>query len=293
MLLNISMSEMESFESLTSTKINKEFYLDDDEINTTNETFRLVKFINQSEYDFNFQTYLNVRNFFTWLSLTTGLIGLVGNFFSFIVLINPKMRTTTNIFLANLCLSSFIALACLLFNSIFYEITFYYGPETFFNSILRIYPYVYPIANTFQMACIMLTVCVSFNQFLCIYYSRVRNYSKMSTKAEYAKTIKVVLIVYILSGLYCIPYWLKFTYNSLNGLHPTRLGQNKDFNRIVHFWLWVNIYFYILVLTHSIKKFCFIFFFFFNFKIPANSLHHSFLNFIFYKWLFAHKVVDC
>jgi hypothetical protein len=218
-------------------------------------TYRLITFLNSSAYDYNFGTYLTVRNIFTWLSLLTALIGLVGNLLSFIVLINPKMRTTTNIFLANLCISSFIALICLLINSIFYDITFYNGPDFCFNVIIYLYRFVYPIANTFQMACISLTVAVSFNQFLCVYFSRVRSYSRVSAKAEHSKTVRVVILIYAMSAVYCIPYWLKFKYDPQLGLQKTELGKNKYFNQIVHFWLYLPIVyiipFSILIVTNA------------------------------------------
>jgi hypothetical protein len=226
-----------------------------DENDSSIEAYHIVKYLNSSSYDYNFATYLHVRDFFTWLSLCVALIGLVGNILSFIVLINPKMRTTTNIFLANLCISSFIALICLLINSIFYEISFYYGPDICFEAILFAYRFVYPVANTFQLIHISLTVAVSVNQFLCIYFSRARNYSKMSAKAEHMKTVKVVVVIYIMCVIYCIPYWLKFKYDQHDGLQKTVLGKNRYFNQIVHFWLYLPIVyiipFSILIFTNA------------------------------------------
>lgn len=212
-----------------------------------------VQYINLS-FNFNVITYLKTRDLFLWINLVTILIGLVGNFFSFLVLINPKLRTTTNIFLANLCLSSFIALFGQLINSIIYQITYFYGPSKAYLLISLMYPYVYPITNTFQLACIILTVCVSVNKFLCIYSSKMKNFSKMSAQTEYNKSIKTVLVVYVLSTLYCIPYWLKFEYTE-QGLHVTRIGRSNEFNKIVHFWMYLPIVylipFSILIITNS------------------------------------------
>lgn len=236
--------------SLAANSTNSDLNISTDELDQLSN----IRHLNLS-FDHNFLTYIKVRNLFTWINLVTILIGLVGNFLSFFVLINPKMRTTTNMFLSNLCICSFIALLGLLINSIFYEIAYYYGPNSAFYIISVIYPFVYPITNTFQMACIMLTVCVSVNQFLCIYFSRLKNYSKMSTQAEYNKTIKIVVIVYILSTIYCIPYWLKFKYTHTLGLHETQIGKSDRFNKIVHFWMYLPIVylipFSILIITNS------------------------------------------
>lgn len=210
-------------------------------------------------YNYDLITYVRIRRTISWLSMIIVLIGLIGNFFSFVVLINPKMKTTTNIFLSNLCISSFIALLGLLINSVIYEIAYYYNITELYDFIIKIYPYVYPIINTFQMACIMLTVCVSVNQFLCIYFSKAKSYSKMSAQAEYNKSKKIVLTVYLVSIIYCIPYWLKFKFTEKNGLQQTELGKSRNFNRIVHFWLYLPIV-YIIPLSILIFTNAYLFF---------------------------------
>ena len=196
--------------------------------------------------------YLFFRKLFLWINFVIDLIGLTGNVISFIVLINPKMRTTTNIYLSNLCISSFISLFGLLINSILYEISFYYHLNRIHSIIQYIYPYVYPIVNTFQMASILLTVCVSFNQFICVYLNKAKCFSKVSLKKEQKKALKVSLFVYIFSTIYCIPYWLKFEYK--NGLQVTKIGKIEKFNKIVNFWIYLPcvyiIPFSILIVTN-------------------------------------------
>ncbi|CAF0796992.1 unnamed protein product [Brachionus calyciflorus] len=165
------------------------------------------------------------------------------------------MRNTTNIFLSNLCLCSFISLLGLLVNSTIYQLTFNNNhPYSIFCLIAFFYPISYPIINTFQMACIMLTVCVSVNQFLCIYHSRIKNYSKMSTRAEIKKSVKIISFVYVFSIIYCIPYWFKFKYSDCS-VDLTEIGANFKFNQIVNFWMYLPIAylipFTVLIVTNS------------------------------------------
>jgi hypothetical protein len=76
--------------------------------------------------DFDFDMYIIFRCVLSWVSVLVVLIGLVGNFVSFIVLVSSKMRIATNVFLASLCVSGFIALLGLLLNSVLYDLFAYY-----------------------------------------------------------------------------------------------------------------------------------------------------------------------
>lgn len=51
--------------------------------------------------------------------------------------------------------------------------------------------------------------------------------------------------MFLFSILFCIPYWLKFRYTRELGLHETELGKNPLFNRIVHFWMYLPIAYFI------------------------------------------------
>ena len=60
--------------------------------------------------------------------------------------------------------------------------------------------------------------------------------------------------MFLVSALFCIPYWLKFKYTKEKGLQETEIGKNPLFNRIVHFWMYMPmayiIPFTILILTN-------------------------------------------
>lgn len=206
---------------------------------------------------FDLATYWQFRLILIWISLFVIVIGLIGNLVSFVVLVHPKMRISTNVFLSSLCVSGFIALLGLLINSIAYELCQYYAFPLGLLIIHSIYPYVYPIITTFQMASILLTVCVSVNQFICIYYGRMQNqsFNKKTNESECRSAFFIVLLMFFISIIYCVPYWLKFKYTQSEGLHPTKLGQNPLFNKIVHLWMYLPIVyiipFTILIITNS------------------------------------------
>lgn len=203
----------------------------------------------------DFEAYIRFRYTLSWLSLLVILIGLIGNALSFVILINPKMRISTNVFLSNLCVSGFIALFGLLVNSVIYELSAYYGLMNVLYILAFFYPYIYPIITTFQMASILLTVCVSVNQFICIYFAKLRTQTNSSKKEECKVALKVVMLMYIISIIYCIPYWLKFKFTKESGLQETDLGKDPLFKQIVHFYMYLPIAyiipFSILIFTNA------------------------------------------
>ena len=110
-----------------------------------------------------------------------------------------------------------------------------------------------------QMASITLTVCVSLDQFYCIYRGRAKMRLPASNRRkvmqrECAHALMVVLGVFVFSFLYCVPYWLMFKYDKENGLHHTSLGEDPSFKQIVQFWMYMPIAyiipFTILIITN-------------------------------------------
>lgn len=211
----------------------------------------------QTEQLIQWENYIKFRLFSSVVSLGIIIIGLVGNFISFLILTSPKMRISTNVFLSSLCVSGFIALFGLLINSVLYELLAMYQekfPELF-NLLCRLYPYIYPIITTFQMASILLTVCVSVNQFIYIYFSKLRSQSKNCTKQECQRALKIVVLMFMISIIYCVPYWLKFSYSKENGLQETEIARTNLFQKIVHFYMYLPIAyiipFSILIFTNA------------------------------------------
>lgn len=203
----------------------------------------------------NYYSYSGVNEILLdWINLVIISVGLIGNCLSFFVLISPKMLNTTNFFLSNLCLCSFVALLGLLINSVLYRLAAYYEFEITFCLIAFFYPFFYPLINTFQMANIILTVCVSVNQFMCIYQAKMKNYSKLSNKIELKKSKKKIIAVYVASAIYCVPYWFIFRYEGCSVIR-TAIGNNYKFNQLINFWLYLPIVylipFSILLITNS------------------------------------------
>ncbi len=52
------------------------------------------------------------------------------------------------------------------------------------------------------------------------------------------RAVCVVCLVFILSALFCVPYWLKFEFVN-DGLRETEIGASPQFKSIVHFWLYL------------------------------------------------------
>lgn len=157
------------------------------------ENYPYAQFASASQVamNFDFMLFMRFKCLMSWLSLVVILIGLVGNLVSFFILINPKMRISTNVFLSSLCVSGLIALIGLLLNSVVYDLFYYYNFYGGLNYLWIFYPYVYPIITTFQMSSIMLTVCVSLNQFIYIYFSATRQRTQKKSDKECRKALKV------------------------------------------------------------------------------------------------------
>lgn len=161
------------------------------EIEAENYPYAQFAAASQVSMNFDFMLFIRFKCLMSWLSLVVILIGLIGNLVSFFILINPKMRISTNVFLSSLCVSGLIALIGLLLNSVVYDLFHYYSFYDGLNYLWIFYPYVYPIITTFQMSSIMLTVCVSLNQFIYIYFSATRQRTQKKSDKECRKALKV------------------------------------------------------------------------------------------------------
>ena len=176
-----------------------------------------------------------------YISLILIVIGIIGNSFTFVVLLKSKKQLSTHIYLKSLCISAIISLIGLLINHALYGIFMNYNYNDGISLIIFIFPYTYPLIATFQICTIWLTVVVNLNHFVIIY----RNSTNMlKLKKTFRKHKLIVLAVFLLSIVYCIPYWLKFKTEKdidSNGLKlvPTELGKNSLFNNIVHFWMFL------------------------------------------------------
>jgi len=200
--------------------------------------------------------FLKFKNVLSLSSLLLILIGVFGNLISFIVFKNKKTRTIADSLLSIYCLSSTLALIGLL-NEILYDVFCYYGLLTPLNLVIIIYPYIYPITVTFQLYSIWLTVAVSMVQFSIVRSKkpRTKDYQRLHGNKDYIKSIKIAISIFIVSFIYCLPYWLIYSYSEEDSLNKTEISQNDFFIKIVHFWMYFPfvylIPFSILMCTNS------------------------------------------
>lgn len=192
--------------------------------------------VNESVKRHEMNRLLNFRLIISFFSLALILIGITGNTATFFLLRKPKKRLSTTVFLSALCVVAILALLGLLVNHALYGIFIYYEFLEGITVIMFYYPYIYPFINTFQMTSIWLTVSVSINQFLIVSRSQVNN---NKTKETHKREIFTSVAVFILSSIYCIPYWMKFKYSPEFGIHVSKIGNNPIFIKVVHFYLYL------------------------------------------------------
>ncbi|CAF2119159.1 unnamed protein product [Rotaria magnacalcarata] len=175
-----------------------------------------------------------------YVGMVLSIFGIVGNIITILVLISPSLRTTsTNIYL--------IALSCsnILFLLIFipsYSIRYLLGysvymsnePPFTFEIILSRLPTT-PIYNTILLSIIYLTIAVSMDRLILIKFP-LKSKDILTKHA----TLTTILLIYIFSIVYCIPYWLEQRYEpNTQQCRVTSIGKKMH--------KYIRIYFYIPV----------------------------------------------
>jgi hypothetical protein len=142
-----------------------------------------------------------------WISLVVILAGILGNLFTIVVLTKQNMRNSTNLFLTGLAISDLFALALILFLIplryilVSHHFIFYYELHAF------LFPYLYPLATTFQFSSIFLTVCACTCRTIIVYYPI--NGNKICNTS---RSFRILVFVFVFSLLVCIPFWFKYGY---------------------------------------------------------------------------------
>ena len=167
-----------------------------------------------SEIDSSLDYILLVR-LIVWgyVGIVVSLFGIVGNIITILVLVSPSMRTTsTNIYLTALSCSNILFLLIFIPS---YSIRYLIGyklymtnqPPFAFEILLTRLP-TSPIYNTILLSIIYLTIAVSTDRLILI---------KMPLKAKHIltqrATVITILLIYLFSIVYCIPYWLEQRYD--------------------------------------------------------------------------------
>ena len=180
------------------------------------------------------------------LLLPMAIAGLILNAFTIVVLLHPRMRNSTNVYLTALsmvnivCLLNFIFLYSLRYllsyktvqNNIYYVEQKVNTYESFINLIYRFWS---PIFLTFQLYAIYLTCAVTVDRWV---------YLKWPLKADTICTLKVTIKLIIILFLFCVVFnlsrWFEVDSDKLvsyDGISyyqakGTDLGRNKLYNLI-------------------------------------------------------------
>lgn len=165
--------------------------------------------VNLTDTDRDHLLILDIRLYvFAGVLLPMAIIGLILNSFTILVLLHPRMRNSTNMYLTALSLANIICLINFIFlysfrylfsyktfqNAVYYgsnEINMY---ESFINQILR---FCSPIFSTFQLYAIYLTCAVTVDRFI---------YLRWPLKADSICTIKATFKVICIIFFFCLTY---------------------------------------------------------------------------------------
>ncbi|CAF1434038.1 unnamed protein product [Adineta ricciae] len=185
-----------------------------------------------------------------WISCVVGVLGIISNGLSILILANHRMRyLSTNIYLLALSIVNLIWLILYLtINSIRFTLIV---PKFLVNShdddqhvyddlVQRFTPYVIPLMNTLQLCSIYYTVAVSFDRFLYLSYGL-----SAETICTVRNSLRTIFCITIFSILFILPHWFKyrveFTEDNHVHLRLTQIGENELFRRIIHIWLYIPV----------------------------------------------------
>lgn len=179
-----------------------------------------MQVVNLTQEEIDHLTILDIRLFvFGGALLPMALIGIILNAFAILVLLHPRMRNSTNVYLTALSLTNIVCLLNFIFlYSLRYllsyksyetnitnkeaglEINMY---ESFLNRYIRFFS---PIFSTFQLYAIYLTCAVTIDRFIYLRWP-LRAESICTIKT----TIKVSIIIFAFCSIYNLPRWFEVT----------------------------------------------------------------------------------
>lgn len=216
-----------------------------------------IQVLNLTQQDIDHLTILDIRLYvFGGALLPMAIIGIILNSFTILVLLHPRMRNSTNVYLTALsltnvvCLLNFIFLYSLRYllsyksyetsitnKEIGLEVNMY---ESFLNRYIRFFS---PIFSTFQLYAIYLTCAVTIDRFI---------YLRWPLRAESICTIKttirVSIIIFAFCSLYNLPRWFEVTSDSMRNertnvtyyqAKATDLARNMWYRRIFAYYCYL------------------------------------------------------
>ena len=181
---------------------------------------------------------------FGYVMLPMLIIGILLNGFTILVLLHPRMKNSTNVYLTGLSIANIL---CLINFVIFYSFRYIFSYEIFkrnlngtqdsnsFESFINfIMQYWIPIFNTFQLFAIYLTCAVTVDRWV---------YLRWPMKADKICTIKVTLKIICLLFLFCfiynLPRWFEIESQKIISTENktyyfariTKLGENEFYRK--------------------------------------------------------------
>jgi hypothetical protein len=173
-----------------------------------------------------------------YVGMVLALFGIVGNIITILVLISPSMRTaSTNIYLIALSSSNILFLLMVIVFVSASRISEYRSfmksqvQSTFIDFVNRV-PHT-PIIHALLVSIIYLTIAVAVDRLITIKHS-----FKAKQIITQRSTLIVILLIYIFSIIYSIPFWLERQYNPVLKIRVyTDIGWKmyKYIGRYIHF----------------------------------------------------------
>ncbi|CAF3995549.1 unnamed protein product [Rotaria sordida] len=186
-----------------------------------------------------------------YFGMVLSLFGIIGNIITILVLISPSMRTTsTNIYLTALSCSNILFLLIFIPS---YSMRYLLGyrlyisnqPPFAFEILLTRLP-TSPVYNTILLSIIYLTIAVSMDRLILIKFPL-----KAKQILTQRATLITILLIYIFSIVYCIPYWLEQRY--IPELKQCRL---TDIGKKIHKYTRIYIYIPVVYLIPFVTLTC-------------------------------------
>jgi hypothetical protein len=183
-----------------------------------------------------------------YIGMVLSLFGIIGNIITIIVLISPSMRkTSTNIYLTAISCSNILFLLIFIPS---YSIKYLLGYDVYmsnqppfaFEILLTRLPTT-PVYNTILLSIIYLTIGLSMDRLILI---------KFPLKSKRILTKRVtfvsILLIYIFSIVYCVPYWLEQRYiPEVKQCRLTEIG--KRIYKYIRIYIYIPVVYVIPLVT--------------------------------------------
>ncbi|CAF2639707.1 unnamed protein product [Rotaria sp. Silwood2] len=183
-----------------------------------------------------------------YVGIVLSICGIVGNIITILVLISPSMRTTsTNIYLTALSCSNILFLLIFIPS---YSMRYLLGyrlymtnqPPFAFEILLTRLPTT-PVYNTILLSIIYLTIAVSMDRLILVKFPL-----KAKRILTQRATLITILLIYIFSIVYCIPYWLEQRYlPELKRCYLTNIG--KKIHKYTRIYIYIPVVYLIPFVT--------------------------------------------